>query len=125
MYKIKASKRDVKEASYRILSIGYCEAQYMLRGENPVCYCSGVYGWSCDNYDLSKYGYNLTISTGYSPIESQNICKKTLEKKYDIIKKYEEKARQINCTCGSWQEIQKKLSKNLIKFIKEILKNED
>lgn len=124
MYKIKSSKKDVKEASYRILSVGYCEAQYLLRGENPVCYCCGSYGWYCDNYDMQKYGYNLTISTGYSPINDQNISKETLKNKYNIIKKYEEKARKINSACGSWEQIQKKLTKNLIAFIEEVLQNE-
>lgn len=124
MYKIKSTKREVKEASYRVLSIGYCEAQFLLRGENPVCYCSGVYGWMCDNYDMQKYGYNLTISTGYSPISDQNISKETVKAKYDIIKKYDNKARKINSTCGSWEQIKKKLDKNLLAFIKEVLKNE-
>jgi len=125
MYKIRSTKKEVKEASYRILAVGYCEAQFLLKGENPVCYCGGYYGWACDNYDLSKYGYNLTISTGYSPISDVNICKETLLKKYDIIKKYEEKARKINNNGGTWEQIKKKLDKNLIAFIKEVLKSEE
>ena len=121
MYKIKSSKKDVKEASYKILSIEYCEAQYLLKCEEPVCYCSGVYGWYCDNYDMKAYGYNLTISTGYSPISDQNIDKETLKNKYDIIKKYEEKARKIqNESRGSWEETRKKLQKNLQKFVDEV-----
>ena len=125
MYKIKSTKKEVKEASYRVLSIGYCEAQYLLKGESPVCYCCGNYGWYCDNYDMAKYGYNLTISTGYSPVGDQNICKETLKNKYNIIKKYDDKAKKINSSCGDWQETQKKLQKNLIAFIKEVLKNEE
>ena len=121
MYKIKSTKREVKEASFRVLSIGYCEAQYLLRVDNPVCYCSGVYGWYCDNYDMSKYGYNLTISTGYSPIADQNISKDILKRKYEIIKKYEDKARKINCSTNSWEKVKKQLEKNLINFIKEII----
>ncbi len=124
MYKIRSTKKEVKEASYRVLAVGYCEAQFLLRGENPVCYCGGYYGWSCDNYDLSKYGYNLTISTGYSPVSDQNISKEIIKNKYNIIKKYEEKARKINCNSGSWETIQKKLTKNLIDFIKEIVEYE-
>ena len=124
MYKIKSTKNEVKNASYRVLSIGYCEAQYLLKGENPVCYCSGVYGWCCDNYDMQKYGYNLTISTGYSPISDQNISKEAEEKKYNIIKKYEDKARKISCSVGGWDIIKKKLDKNLLAFIKEVLNDE-
>ena len=123
MYKIRSNKREVKEASYRILAIGYCDAQYLLKCEEPVCYCSGVYGWCCDNYDMEEFGYNLTISTGYSPISDQNICKEVLQNKYDIIKKYEEKARKIqNESRGNWEEIKKKLKKNLQKFVEEVAK---
>lgn len=124
MYKIRSTKREVREASYRVLAVGYCEAQYLLKAENPICYCCGAYGWYCDNYDMQKYGYNLTISTGYSPIGDQNISKETIKNKYSIIKKYEEKARKINSSCGNWEQIKKKLEKNLINFLKEITKYE-
>lgn len=120
MDKIKSTKKEIKEASYRILSIGYCEAEYLLRCEGPVAYCCGAYGWYCDNYDMKKYGYNLTISTGYNPIADQNINKEVLKNKYNIIEKYEEKAKKINSTCGSWEEIQKKLIKNLKLFLEEV-----
>ena len=123
MYKIRSTKKEVKEASYRILAIGYCEAQYLLKSENPVCYCCGGCGWYCDNYDMQDYGYNLTISTGYSPISDQNIDKEVLKNKYNIIKKYEEKARKIqNESRGNWEETKKKLKKNLQKFLEEVAK---
>ena len=123
MYKIRSTKKDVKEASYRVLAVGYCEAQYLLKSEEPVCYCSGVYGWYCDNYDMKDFGYNLTISTGYSPITDQNISKEVLKNKYNIIKKYEEKARKIqNESRGNWEETKKKLKKNLLKFLEEVAK---
>lgn len=121
MYKIRSTKKDIKEASYRILAIGYCEAQYLLKGESPIAYCSSnYYGWLCDNYDMQKYGYNITISTGYDPIADQNISKEVIKNKYNIIKKYEEKAKKINCTCGSWKEAEKKLIKNLKLFLEEV-----
>jgi len=121
MYKIKSTKREVREASYRVLSVGYCEAQYLLRAEEPVAYCGGYYGWSCDNYDLTKYGYDLTLSTGYSPISDKNISKNVINEKYNIIKKYENKARKINNSSSDWQTIKKKLAKNLEKFVDEIV----
>lgn len=123
MLKIKSTKKEVKEASYRVLSIGYCKAQYLLHEENSVCYCSGIYGWYCDNYDMQKYGYNLTISTGYNPISDQNISKEAIKNKYKIIKKYEEKARKIYYSGYDWQTKRRKLAKNLEKFIDEIVNN--
>ena len=123
--KLKASKREIKENSYRILSVGYCELQYMLKWCEPFSYCCGVYGWSCDNYDINNGQHQLIISTGYSPIDSQNINKNILKNKYNIIKKYEEKARKINHNNYSWDTIKKKLQKLTYNFIEEVCKNEE
>ena len=49
MNKIKATKKEMKQ-NYRILSIGYCDAQYLLAYETPIAYSCGLYGWSCDYY---------------------------------------------------------------------------
>ena len=46
------------------MSIGYCDAQYLLDCKNPFAYSAGVYGWSCDYYQIG----GVCISTGYSPI---------------------------------------------------------
>lgn len=122
--KLRASKKTIKENSYRILSVGYCDVQYLLKGEEPFSYCCGVYGWCCDNYELNNGKHRLLISTGYSPIESQNIDKNTLKNKYEIIKKYEDKARKINCTISGWDNVKKRLDKLVDKFIEEICNNE-
>lgn len=122
--KLKASKKTIKENSFRILSVGYCDAQYLLRAEEPFSYCCGSYGWSCDNYELNNGKHRLLISTGYSPIESQNIDKNILKNKYEIVKKYEDKARKINCTVSGWDNIKKKLDRLVNQFIEEICDNE-
>ena len=98
--KVKVSKRQVREDNYYILSIGYCEAQFLLRGENPQTYCCGVYGWSCDNYEITNEKHHLLISTGYAPVNTKNFKIDNM-KKYKITRKYDDKARTINSTCGS------------------------
>ena len=123
--KLYTTKKHIKENSYRILAVGYCEAQYLLKHEEPFSYCAGYYGWSCDNYDLHQYGYNIIISTGYSPITDQNINKKIINNKYEIIKKYEDRACAICCKSQSWDKTKKQLSSNLKRFIAEVCKNED
>lgn len=102
MNKIKASKREMGN-NYRILSIGYCNAQYLLSYETPVAYSVGVYGWSCDYYDID----GIIISTGYSPISSKN-----MKEDYKLIKEYEDKARALN----SKEEIQQLLRELLKKL---------
>jgi hypothetical protein len=62
--KLKATKNSIKNGFNRIISISYCNAQHLLHYKNPFAYSSGIYGWSCDYYEIG----NICISTGYSPI---------------------------------------------------------
>ena len=63
--KCKTTAKAIRENyGSRILSIGYCDAQALLRYETPFAYSSGVYGWNCDYYDID----GVCISTGYLPI---------------------------------------------------------
>ena len=66
MNKIKATKRDMKE-NYRIIGIGYCDAQFLLQYHDAVAYSVRAEGWACDYYDV----YNVVISTGYSYINNK------------------------------------------------------
>jgi len=66
--KLKATKKEMRNGYHRIISIPYCDAQYLLYYESPIAYSCGVYGWSCDYYDIN----GVLISTGYSPIDSKN-----------------------------------------------------
>lgn len=122
--KLRTTKREVRENAYRILSVGYCEIQFLMRSKEPFSYCAGVYGWCCDNYEITTNKYRLVISTGYSPINDKNICKETLKNKYNIIKKYEDKARKINSTSKGWDDVKKKLDKLVNKFVDEICEEE-
>lgn len=85
MYKILITKKQIKEACYKneLLKIGYCELQNLLRYKCPFAYSSSSYGWACDYYKIG----NHVISTGYSPIGAQL--------PYELIKKYEDKAKKI------------------------------
>jgi hypothetical protein len=65
--KAKVTKKDVRANYYRIIRIGYCDAQYLLNYKNPFGYSCGVYGWSCDYYVIN----GVCISTGYQPIGQQ------------------------------------------------------
>lgn len=82
--KLKTTKKEIKEGFYRIISIGYCDAQYLLSEEKPFAYSAGVYGWACDYYDID----GICISTGYSPLSEKN-----MKYDYKLVKEYEEKAK--------------------------------
>ena len=107
--KFKATKKQIKNNYSKIYSIGYCGAQYLLDGINPFAYSKGVYGWSCDYYEIE----NICISTGYNTI-GENI-------NYDLVKKYDNKAKAIfNDYNVDYQKRKKKVNKLLIKFINEL-----
>ena len=67
------------------MKIGYCNAQFLLRGFNPVAYSARREGWACDYYDIN----GVYISTGYAPIG------KAVD--YEMLREYENKARSIWC----------------------------
>lgn len=43
--KVKVTKKEIRENYKNVISVGYCELQYLLRGKNPNFYTSGIYGW--------------------------------------------------------------------------------
>ena len=68
-----------------IVPIGYCHAQFLLHGREPMWYTtSNVYGWRADIYLL---GEGLAIATGYAPFGD-------LKLSYDFIQKYETEAAE-------------------------------
>ena len=109
--KLKTTKKQIKNGYYKIYSIGYCDAQYLLQCLNPFAYSSGVYGWSCDYYDVD----GVCISTGYNTI-GENV-------NYDLLEKYDNKAKAIlDDYSVDYQKRKAKVNKLLIKFINELNK---
>ena len=81
--KFKTTKKEMKENYSRIIKLGYCSAQNLLRYLDPIAYSSGRDGWSCDYYDVKS----VLISTGYQPIGN-------IEPDYELLKEYDDKAHQ-------------------------------
>lgn len=112
--KYKATKKQLKDNYYRIIGIGYCNAQYLLNYEQPESYCaSDLYGWSCDNYNID----GVLISTGYNYINSKNI--KHID--YDTLKAYEDKAAAV---CNGNYDIDYKVKREIVKTILKQFINE-
>ena len=107
--KLRAAKKDFKDE--KVLRVGYCGVQYLLRYADPFAYSSGVYGWDCDYYNIN----GVIISTGYRPIG------KSLD--YDIIKKYEDEARKILLDdTNSYEEKKEKVNNLLDELVQEFKK---
>jgi hypothetical protein len=84
--KFKATKKQMRDNYNTIISIGYCDAQYLLHFENEIAYSTRTEGWACDYYDID----GVLISTGYAPLSDRNT-----KKDYHTIRHYEEQARDI------------------------------
>lgn len=111
--KFKVTKKALKNGFYHIISIGYCNAQYLLKFETPFSYCTRVEGWACDNYDID----NVLISTGYAPLKDENV-----NVTYDSIKTYEDEARKISTDYSmTWEEQKGAVRKLLREFVNECL----
>jgi hypothetical protein len=110
--KFKTTQKNIKENYAAIISIGYCDAWYLLYFENPIAFTSGVYGWNADIYEKN----NVAIVTGYRPFGNIHID-------YDIIREYNKKAKTI--IEDSKEEYENKkilLSDLLCDFISEALR---
>jgi len=112
--KIKTTKKSMKDSYDQIVKIGYCNAQFLLKFENETAYSTRAEGWACDYYDVN----GVLISTGYAPLESKNTyCN------YDLVKKYDDQAREIICNYShNWEQQQEQVKALLNEFIAEVTK---
>jgi hypothetical protein len=83
MSKIKITGKEIKNRFNKILSTGYCNMYYLLRGHDPTYYNYGVYGWNYDVYIIN----DIAIVTGYRTFKGN------MKNEFDIINDYETKAR--------------------------------
>lgn len=75
--KKRTTKKYIINNFKNVLSVGYCEAQYLLNGKTPDYYTAGVYGWNADVYIID---FNTVIVTGYRPFG--------VSIDYDLVEKY-------------------------------------
>lgn len=109
--KFKTTKKNMRDSYNRIISIGYCDAQYLLNYENPTAYSAGANGWACDYYDID----NTLISTGYSPLSDRNV-----KHDYALIRLYNEQAMQIVHSNADYDEKKKCVRELLEAFISDV-----
>jgi len=84
--KLLTTKKHITEQYHRIISVGYCELQFLLRYKNPFAYSTRKEGWACDYYVIN----GILISVGYSPAKEKNT-----KKDYDLTRVYDIKAYGI------------------------------
>lgn len=114
MAKIKTTNKYLKAVWQNVYRCGYCDLQYIMRGEDPVYYNCGVYGWNYDAY--CDYKRNVVITTGYRNMTGRVIPN-------ELINRYTEKAKKI--LEGYWnkpyEEVQNALAENREEFFAELV----
>ena len=114
MYKIKATKKEMKQNLY-IIGIGYCGAQNLLKALEPIAYSKRAEGWACDYYDID----DVIISTGYSYLDN-----KRTKYKYEDLRKIELKADAIWSDYNiTYKQRANKVKRLLVKFINKSIEN--
>ena len=113
--KFKTTRKQINKNYNSVISIGYCDAQYLLQGKNPIAYNAGYYGWNYDLYDVN----GVAIVTGYRPWGN-------IHPDYNTIKKYEDEARKIcGYSGGSFQNMMDQVDQLLNQFIEEVTNDEE
>lgn len=103
--------KNIKKEYSNLISIGYCDAQYLLKFNDPSFTTSGVYGWNADIYPINN---TTAIVTGYRPFGN-------ISPDWRLLKKYEEKAEDIIKNENDYNTQKRKVQKLLDKFINQLL----
>ena len=88
--KLQTTKTNIKNNFCTVLTVGYCELQYLLNYCNAFAYSAGLYGWVCDYYKPSTKYSGVCIATGYN---TDRLGGKRVS--YELVKEYEQKAREL------------------------------
>jgi hypothetical protein len=85
--KFQTTRKDITNNYTYVMSIGYCDAQFLLKDYLPFAYTkSNMYGWQCDYYDVG----GVCISEGYTPADDKNA-----KTDYELTRKLDRKAEKI------------------------------
>jgi hypothetical protein len=108
--KTKTTKKEIIKNYKNVISVGYCSAWYLLKGQEARYYTKGVYGWNADIYQVN---YNTVIVTGYRPFGEYSAV--------GVVDKYNEKAKNIYNSDLAYDKKIVKINKLLDNFINEVL----
>lgn len=108
--KFKTTKKNIVANYDKVIKVGYCDLQNLLKYESPIAYTAGVYGWNADIYDFG----DVAIVTGYRSFGN-------IHPDYEIVNRYEKEAENIYKVYSYEDRIDtlKDLQK---KFIEEVCK---
>ena len=111
--KIKTSIKSIRNNWRKVYYCGYCDLQYIMRGEEPTYYNCGIYGWNCDIY--CDFKRDIAITTGYRNMTGKRIPD-------EIIEKYTAEAKKIleDMWVKPYEEYMQRIAENREKFFDEL-----
>ena len=92
MKKYRVTKKSIKATNNTVLKVPYCRLQNLLAYSESFAYSAGIYGWSCDYYDIG----GAVISTGYAPIGEAVPS--------ELLNKYEREAEEIRAARLTYED---------------------
>lgn len=107
--KPRVTQKAIKEAYPRVLSVGYCELQNLLRHEQPRAYTAGVYGWNADVYVVD----GTAIATGYRSFGTKV--------PYELVERYESVAKYVRGLHLPYEETKERLHVLAREFVRDAL----
>ena len=110
MKKYKTTFKQIKNNNSKVINIGYCAAQNLLRFNEATAYCSGVYGWNCNFHQINSY---TVIATGYRT--SGKLADFSIVEKYDGLAQTIIVNKEI-----PWDDKKSQIEELLLKFIEEV-----
>ena len=108
--KIRRTMRDIKSQYPTIIQVGCCDAQNMLRMDDPAAYTAGVYGWNADIYPITS---GVAICTGYRPFGN-------IKPDRGTVSRYEKRAREMRRDLWNVDELAAHLRSLQMEFVREV-----
>lgn len=114
--KLQTTKTNIKNNFGTVLTVGYCELQYLFNYSNAFAYSAGVNGWMCDYFAPSDKFRGVCIATGYNTgrLNGKRVS-------YELVKEYEQKARELVCDYNTQINKREALNNLIDEFIKKAL----
>lgn len=78
------TRKDLYNYGARVYYVGYCDAQYLLKGHDRIGANGGVYGW---NWSAYRPAYDIIINTGYRNMTGEDARR--------VTRTYEQQAKEI------------------------------
>jgi hypothetical protein len=110
--KVKVTQKIVKAGHQHVLSVGYCDLQFLLRTRDANYYTTRAEGWAADIYSVGT----VAIATGYKPFGD-------IDPSYELCRLYNGKAQDIwNDHTLKYEEKKEKTAQLLDEFIEAAIK---